>query len=268
MMRTPPVLIYGQRRCLAPLAVPAEDGRLRSVPVVSDAPRSGWWLASDGRWYPPDARRDGVDDVFPAGPPPTASVATAGKAKATLTLGIVSFVVCPVIAAIAAIVVGAQADRQIRESYGRLRGEDLVKAGRILAIMNLALSVFMVPVLLAVAVPTFLGARERAQDRAAQSRLTVALSAQREFFTDDQVWADDPRQLQAIEPSLRYEIGAVPVVDDVIYVVVESGIVGLGAKSASGTCFYVMASGFEEFGYAKDEACGPVQTQDYLNRWE
>lgn len=147
--------------------------------AVSDASQGpGWWQASDGRWYPPQPGPEAAPQPPPGwapGPPPP----TAGKATATLVLGIVSFVACPILPAIAALIVGAKASREIRESGGRLGGEGLVKAGRIIAIVHLALSVVLIPLMAAIAIPTFLGAQERAQDRSAQSEVRNAFTAER-----------------------------------------------------------------------------------------
>ena len=241
---------------------------------MSDAPHGpGWWQASDGRWYPPAAQTaqtasGDADDVLPSGPPPGAPQETSGKATASLVLAIASFFTCPILAIIA-LVLGSQADREIRESYGRIGGEGTVKAGRIVAILDLVFSVVMIPVLLAIAIPTFLGAQERAQDRAAQSDLRNAFIAEVTFGTDAGAWTDDPATLASIEPTLRFEQGTQPVLEDVVYVVVNAEVVGLSAKSASGTCFYVLGRiGVVGAGYAEDEECGGVETQEFLKAWE
>ena len=249
---------------------------------VSDAAQGpGWWQASDGRWYPPEAASPppppafpgSEHDVLPAGAPgaylPGPPQRTAGKATATLILAIVSFVACPILPAIAALIVGAKADREIRDSYGSLGGEGLVKAGRILAIVHLCLSVVMIPLMAAIAIPTFLGAQERAQDRSVQSELRNALAAEKVFYTDELAWTVDPAQLSVIEPSLTYEPGATPLREGVVYVIVEEDIVGLGARSRSGTCFYVTAAGFDSsIAYATDESCRSIEQQQFLSAWE
>ena len=244
---------------------------------VSDAPQGpGWWQASDGRWYPPQAtpgwygsEHDVLPEGAPAYVPLSGPAPTSGKATATLVLAIASFVVCPILPAIAALVVGAQAAREIRESGGRVGGDGLVKAGRILAAVHLGLSVLVVPIMAAIAIPTFLGAQERAQDRAAQSDLRNAYTAERVYYTDHERWTDDPTELVMIEPSLRYETGLVPNRPDVVFVAVEGQIVGVSARSESGTCFYLsgMAPG-HAVAYAEDEDCGAADEQQYVNEWE
>lgn len=245
---------------------------------MSDTPQGpGWWQASDGRWYPPtptptpapapapSAVDDG--DLLPAGPPPGTAPQTAGKATGALIASILSFVVCPFIPAIVALVLAAQAKKQIRESYGRLGGDGLITASRIISVLNLA--VFVPALLLAIALPTFLGAQARAQDRAAQSELRNAFVAERTLATDTGAWTDDPAALAGIEPTLRFEQGLRPLQEDVVYLAVNGDLVGLSTKSESGTCFYILGQLAEgEPGYAEDEGCRSVDVQEFLTAWE
>lgn len=65
------------------------------------------------------------------------------RALAVLILAITSFVLCPVIPAIAALVMAGGADREIDESNGYLTGRGMVTGGRILAWVNIALTVIV-----------------------------------------------------------------------------------------------------------------------------
>ena len=69
------------------------------------------------------------------GPPPGQgygpSRSTHGKAIAALVCGIAGFVVCP-LTAIAAVILGPQAKREIAAEPGRYEGEGLAKAGQII----------------------------------------------------------------------------------------------------------------------------------------
>ena len=56
-------------------------------------------------------------------------------------------------------------------------------------LIELMVVVLIIAILIAIASPTFLGARERAQNRAAQSNLRNALTAEKTFFTDDETSA-------------------------------------------------------------------------------
>jgi hypothetical protein len=53
----------------------------------------------------------------------------------------VSFVVCPLIPAIVALVLASSADAEIRASGGRLTGEGLNKAAKIISWINIGLTV-------------------------------------------------------------------------------------------------------------------------------
>jgi type II secretory pathway pseudopilin PulG len=238
---------------------------------VSDAPQGpGWWQASDGRFYP-------LQPAAPPSAPPGPPAATSGKAKTALGLAISSFVVCPVVGAVASLFVAHGAQREIEASHGRLGGEGLVTTSRILSIVHLVGALVMVPLLLAIAIPTFLGARERAQDRAVQSNLRNALVAEKTRVVDTGAWTDDPSALRVLEPSLQFVPGERPSSGSAstITVLVDGPTLGLGARSESGTCFYLVdrlpasTSGGEldAVSYAQDDDCGPVQEQQLVTGW-
>src|SRR5437660_7081416 len=57
-----------------------------------------------------------------------------------------------------------------------------------------------------IAIPTFLGARQRAQDRAAQSDLRNGLTAEKTVYTDSQTYSTDTTTagLKGVESSLDW----------------------------------------------------------------
>ena len=71
--------------------------------------------------------------------------------------------------------------------------------------------VLVIAILLAIAIPTFLGARERSQDRAAQSNLRNALTAAKVAYSNDGNYANATNtHLGAIEPRLNYDTATTP----------------------------------------------------------
>ena len=58
-------------------------------------------------------------------------------------------------------------------------------------LIELMVVVLIIAILIAIAIPTFLGARQRAQDRAAQSDLRNALTTEKTFYTDNQSYTND-----------------------------------------------------------------------------
>ena len=102
----------------------------------SGPPAPGWWLASDGRYYPPE-QAPGA----PASPPPTFTAYTSyapGMAQATTTngLAIASLVLGILwilwIGSILAVVFGYVAKGQIERSAGRQSGRGMAIAGIVL----------------------------------------------------------------------------------------------------------------------------------------
>jgi type IV pilus assembly protein PilA len=113
--------------------------------------------------------------------------------------------------------------------------------------------VLIIAILIAIAIPTFLGARGRAQDRAAQSDLRNALTAEKTVYTDAQTYDGSGANMKVIEPSLSWVaiVGppAVPAklslsVGDAS-VVGDKGTVCISEASKSGTVYSIadVASG-------------------------
>src|SRR6059058_5969400 len=71
-------------------------------------------------------------------------------------------------------------------------------------LIELMVVVLIIAILIAIAIPTFLGARTRAQDRQAQSNLRNAFAAEKVVYTDNQSFTTDIATLSGIEPSLTY----------------------------------------------------------------
>jgi Domain of unknown function (DUF4190) len=78
---------------------------------------------------------------------------TDGEAIAALVLGVLSFVVLPFVAGVLAVVFGGRARRRIHASGGTLAGEGLATGGWILGWINVAMSLFVVLLIVAFAVP-------------------------------------------------------------------------------------------------------------------
>src|SRR5436309_11483102 len=80
-------------------------------------------------------------------------------------------------------------------------------------LIELMVVVLIIGILIAIALPTFLGARARAQNKAATSDLRNAIAAAKTCYTDHDTYVpalpalpcdESPTQLPAIEPSLTF----------------------------------------------------------------
>src|SRR6267143_2815018 len=74
-------------------------------------------------------------------------------------------------------------------------------------LIELMVVVLIIGILIAIALPTFLGARKRAQDHAAQSNLRNGIAAAKTFFTDKDTYTGFNLLTNAkdIEPSLTWD---------------------------------------------------------------
>jgi type IV pilus assembly protein PilA len=107
-------------------------------------------------------------------------------------------------------------------------------------LIELLTVVLIIAVLLAIAIPMFLGARARAMDRAAQAHMHHALTAEHIVYTDKQQFSAVSSMLTATEPRLMY-VDAVPAkASPEVYVAtnVPADAVVLGVQSGSGRCFW------------------------------
>jgi len=118
-------------------------------------------------------------------------------------------------------------------------------------LIELMVVVLIIGILLAIAIPTFLGARNRANDRSAQSNLRNALTAEKTIYTDAELYTDTTAAagvtaLTAVEPSLTWvtptsttyqprQVSAY----DTSTVSGPTQFVVLATQSVTGTCWYI-----------------------------
>ncbi|HEY7756323.1 MAG TPA: prepilin-type N-terminal cleavage/methylation domain-containing protein [Actinomycetota bacterium] len=95
-------------------------------------------------------------------------------------------------------------------------------------LIELMVVVLIIGILIAIALPTFLGARQRAQNRAAQSDLRNGLAAAKTYFTDNESYSGFTQPVaEGIEPSLTWAVAATTVQNEV-HIRVEDNAGGTG----------------------------------------
>src|SRR5437660_1368946 len=73
-------------------------------------------------------------------------------------------------------------------------------------LIELMVVVLIIAILLAIAIPSFLGARKSAQDRAQQSNLRSVLTAEKTYAVDhDGAYSSDTATLKTVEPNLQLD---------------------------------------------------------------
>lgn len=120
---------------------------------MSEQPPSPLGTASPG-WYPdplvPGQQRywdgsawTGAVGAAPPMAPPSAASPTSSRAVIGLVLAIVSWLVCPIIAAIAALILAHSSAKEISASNGEITGAGLNTATRIISWINIGVSILV-----------------------------------------------------------------------------------------------------------------------------
>lgn len=131
--------------------------------------------------------------------------------------------------------------------------------------------VLIVGILLLIAVPTFFGARTRAQDSAAKSAIRSTQTAAAVIYTDNESYKDaNAKTLGEAESSISY-VNAPKVSDEADTVSVKADTsFGAAAMSKSGNCFYMYMqdTGKTLYGTSKTAKCEGNQAKKYAKNSE
>lgn len=133
---------YGQQQ-------PQQPGYGQQQPGYGQQ-QPGWGGPPQQQW----GGQPGYGGGYPPVPPPYAyygAPPTDGKAIGALVSSIVAWVMCPLVAAIVALVLASQSSRDIRNSGGRLQGEGFNTAARIISWINIVGTVLFIILMVAVA---------------------------------------------------------------------------------------------------------------------
>ena len=112
-------------------------------------------------------------------------------------------------------------------------------------LIELMVVVLIIAILLAIAIPTFLGARNSANSRAAQSSLRNALTAEQTYWTNNQTFGTHTSTptIDTIEPNLNWtptSLSSTNSPNDILVTTLDSGAqVVLQSYGKDGSCYTV-----------------------------
>ena len=108
-------------------------------------------------------------------------------------------------------------------------------------LVELMVVVLIIAILLAIAIPTFLGARSRAQNRSTESNLRNALTAEKTVYSDNQIYVS-ATSVQTAEPSLAFQTAAPSAGTNQVQVTLE------GTTAGDGVCLVALSTSGNYYG--------------------
>lgn len=144
-------------------------------------------------------------------------------------------------------------------------------------LLELMIVVLVISVLLGIAIPTLLSARERAADRKTQAHVRLTYASQTIYAADAQKFTEDPVALEAVDAALSYtaDLAAIttgPAPEKTVFVDAATAThtddtVVLGARSSTGRCYWLKAALDAPVKFASNDCSGPPADTDLKTRW-
>ena len=128
---------------------------------------------------------------------------TSALAIWSLVLGILSLVCFTIFAAIPGVICGHKALSKIKRSSGVLTGQGLAIAGLVTGYLGIAWAIFMIPLMMAIAIPNFVKARETAQMNACINNLRQIDAAKNQWALEHNKQATDTPTESDLTPYLK-----------------------------------------------------------------
>jgi type IV pilus assembly protein PilA len=149
-------------------------------------------------------------------------------------------------------------------------------------LIELMVVVLIIAILLAIAIPTFLGARNSANARGAQSDLRNALTAEQTQWTNNQSFSADTATMKGIESALTWNGAAAPTAGNNVSVAINDPdtstppndqVVMLEAYGKDGNCYYILQSndpsssftGYAGVKQAVDHSCAAPDASAFVD---
>ena len=145
----------------------------------------------------------------------------------SLILGILSLTCFSIFSAIPGVICGHKALSRIKQSGGALTGQGLAIAGLVTGYLGIVWAVICIPLMLAIAIPNFVKARDTAMQNACINNLRQIDAAKQQWALQNSKSAGDVPTEADLKPFLK---------DGVFPVCPSGGTYTIGAVSNSPTC--------------------------------
>jgi hypothetical protein len=163
-------------------------------------------------------------------PPPLGVVPqpkTSALAIWSLVLGILSLVCFTIFAGIPGVICGHKAISRIKQSGGALTGQGLAIAGLVTGYLGIAWAIIMIPMMMAIAIPNFVKARDTSMQNACINNLRQIDGAKNEWALENNKKNTDTPTESDIAPYLtNRQMPKCP----------AGGVYTIGAVSNAPTC--------------------------------
>jgi type IV pilus assembly protein PilA len=128
-------------------------------------------------------------------------------------------------------------------------------------LIELLVVIIIIAILAAIAIPTFLGQRQKAQDAAAKSLVRNAMTAVESAYVDTRAFNDidltaDPNELEAIEPSIHFDADEAAATAPALTSAAAENTVGVALTGAETYEVGTTSASGKTFGVAVDKAGG------------
>src|ERR1035438_4177001 len=128
---------------------------------------------------------------------------TSGLAIWSLVLGILSLTCFSILSAIPGVICGHKALSKIKHSGGALAGQGLAIAGLVTGYLGILWAVIFIPMLLAIAIPNFVKARDTSMMNACLNNLRQIDAAKNEWALENRKKTGDVPTAQDLKPDRK-----------------------------------------------------------------
>jgi hypothetical protein len=143
-----------------------------------------------------------VNETIPPLPGNTPPPRNSALAIWSLVLGILSLTCFSIFSAIPGVICGHQALSKIKQSSGTLTGQGLAIAGLVTGYLGILWAVIVIPLMLAIAIPNFVKARDTAQANVCIENLKVIDTAKNQWALENKKTSTDTPTESDLAPYL------------------------------------------------------------------